>query len=217
LIAALSVTSTRSEAHINVGLGDIQETSPASYVDLSGGWLRERGALSLGVSAGARAGIRGVSAMDGWVSASATAWIAQRLAVVGTAGRALDDVVRGIPQAHYASVSLRVALQPRSILSRRAAPLAAGPRLVVSSAAGGTRRIEVQVAAATSVEIMADFTQWSPIALVRDGGVWRVERVIDSGPHRVAVRIDGGEWMSPVNLPSASSGFGGMVGLITVP
>ena len=72
---------------------------------------------------------------------------------------------------------------------------------------------------ASSVEIMADFTAWEPVALARipSGGVWRLERPVEPGLHRIAVRIDGGQWNVPTNLPRVSNGFGGTVGLVTVP
>ena len=64
---------------------------------------------------------------------------------------------------------------------------------------------------------MGDFTQWQPIALAQTGDRWRAEQAIASGPHRVAVRIDGGDWRVPVNLPRVDDGYGGVVGLVTVP
>jgi hypothetical protein len=83
--------------------------------------------------------------------------------------------------------------------------------------ADGTSRIEINVPKATSVEIRGDFTDWSPVELTRTGDVWRLEIPLPSGLHRVAIRVDGGEWIAPPNLPRADDGLGGTVGLITVP
>ena len=70
---------------------------------------------------------------------------------------------------------------------------------------------------AALVELMADFTGWSVVALQRTGSAWRIERMISPGPHRVAIRIDGGEWIVPANLPRVEDDLGGTVGLITIP
>ena len=222
LLATLSATSTVAEEHQNFpAYGDYVITSPAAYVDFSSVWQREGRALTLTTVGGLRGGLRGVAGIDGFASLSAEAWVAPRVALVGALGRALGDVVRGVPPTRYATVALRVALQPRaSLTSRPAAPRSRGPRLVVGQVSDSARRaIEVHVDSASSVEIMADFTSWEPVALVRVAGidVWRLERAIEAGPHRIAVRIDGGEWSVPTNLPRVSNGFGGTVGLITIP
>jgi hypothetical protein len=49
------------------------------------------------------------------------------------------------------------------------------------------------------VEIMGDFTDWSPVLMerVRPGGVWRLRLPAASGLHRVNVRYDGGAWVTP--------------------
>ena len=93
----------------------------------------------------------------------------------------------------------------------------AGPRLSIEAGAAGARNIEVGARGAQRVELMADFTDWSPVELERDGDVWRFERAIPPGLHRVAIRIDGGAWTAPANLPRVNDDLGGVVGLISVP
>ena len=70
---------------------------------------------------------------------------------------------------------------------------------------------------AQRVELAATFTGWEPVALLREGDQWRLDRPITSGTHRVLLRIDGGPWLVPGNLPAAADDFGGSVGLLTVP
>jgi len=83
---------------------------------------------------------------------------------------------------------------------------------------GQLHRIDLTADAKSSVELMADFTDWSPVALAPVGGVWRLERAIAAGAHRLAIRIDGGEWIVPVNLPRVDDELGGAaVGIITIP
>jgi len=70
------------------------------------------------------------------------------------------------------------------------------------------------------VEIMADFTDWEPVSLTRTASSereWSVALPLSAGSHRLAVRIDGGGWVVPPNLPRVADEFGGEVGLLTVP
>ena len=71
---------------------------------------------------------------------------------------------------------------------------------------------------AERVELMGDFTGWEAVTLGRGDDRWFVERVVSPGPHRLAIRVDGGEWVAPSNVPSVrDEELGGAVGLITVP
>jgi hypothetical protein len=82
---------------------------------------------------------------------------------------------------------------------------------------GSEVRIDVSGVGGARVEMMADFTEWQPVPLVRDGDVWRVTRAITPGLHRIALRVDGGEWLVPRNLPRSEDELVGAVGLINVP
>src|SRR5262249_54151066 len=95
-------------------------------------------------------------------------------------------------------------------------PVVTGPTMSVVRA-DSARRIQVVVERAARVELMADFTGWNAVVLERSGGMWVTDRIIAPGPHRVAIRIDGGEWIVPANLPRVEDDLGGSVGLITVP
>src|SRR5439155_7235712 len=117
-VTALSATSTEVETGFAIAGGTaVRMTSRVSYADFSGGWQRDHGVLAVGVTGGVRAGIQGVDALEAWGFATATAWVAPRAAVVATVGRALEDLVRGVPRAQYASVAIRVALQPHLSLT----------------------------------------------------------------------------------------------------
>ena len=88
----------------------------------------------------------------------------------------------------------------------------------VSPPEGGLRKVLCKCTA-TVVEgpVVAEGSQWQPVALVLRNGVWHMERPIAAGPHRIAVRLDGGEWRAPANLPSLKDELGAKVGLITIP
>ena len=186
-----------------------------SYTDLAAGWRHEAGGASIGATAALRSG----AGNGGWQAADAELWVSSRLAIVVAAGNALPDVVRGTPSTRYASASLRVAWQPHVAL-RFHRDANSGVRVTItrSSAAESTARIEVSVPTAERVEMMADFTAWEPIVLERSSDGWFADRVVTPGLHRLAIRIDGGAWIAPTNVPRLrDDDLGGTVGLITVP
>jgi hypothetical protein len=114
------------------------------------------------------------------------------------------------------SASIRVSARPHArFLFHHRSP--GGPAVRIVRGADGTSRIEIAAPNAERIELRADFTDWSPVELTRTGDAWRLEMAVPSGLHRVAIRIDGGEWIAPPNLPRADDGLGGTVGLITVP
>jgi hypothetical protein len=199
------------------------------YVDAVFSWQQALSRVELFGEGGTRFGIREAKRATPWVSASVVWWMTPHIGVVGSAGRALADVVRGTPTVRYASVALRFGLTDRptgNIPSRpRAAPDDDGqgtPRLEVSRGEGGgeLRVLHVHAAADSLVEIIADFTDWEPVQLVRDAKnptSWTLSCVITPGTHRVVLRIDGGSPVVPGNLPRVPDDFGGATGLLTVP
>jgi hypothetical protein len=80
------------------------------------------------------------------------------------------------------------------------------------------RVVTVRLHAAATLELMADFTDWEPVGMTQlPNGDWTLERGIAPGTHRVAIRVNGGAWVVPPNLPHVSDEFGGEVGLLIVP
>jgi hypothetical protein len=233
LSAAVAYTDVQSKATDQLLWPRVRYTDAVGYFQSSG----PRMELLLG--AGLRVNPRATS-VDGelvplhtttWLSASATWWMTSNLAVVAGAGRALEDALRGVPTARYASLALRIGVRNGGLMSARprdAAPsdhASSLPRLVVTRAGGRgndeeARTLTVHAPAAQVVELMADFTGWEAVSLNRQDsprGSWTLTRALSSGTHRVAIRLDKGEWMVPTNLPRVADEFGGVVGLITVP
>jgi len=184
----------------------------ANYLDLGGGWKHTGAAWSLGASGGVRA--RDPAKNDEWHSFDGEVWIASRLSLTGSVGRTLEDLVRGVPRGTYATLALRLSSAPHLHLFAQGT---SGPRLIASRGADQMRRLELLGVRASSVEVMGDFTEWNPISLEQSGTIWRIDRAIPSGPHRIAIRIDGGEWIAPPNLPKVTDDLGGAMGLITIP
>ena len=55
------------------------------------------------------------------------------------------------------------------------------------------------------------------LVTIMNRDVWRLERAVTPGLHRLMIRLDGGEWITPANLPKAKDELGGVVALVTVP
>jgi len=185
-----------------------------SFYDLTGAWRHDRGGIAIGASGGYRYGTQNVSGGT-WGSADATFWVLPRTALVVGVGRSLDDPVRGVPQTTFASVAIRITgTVHETLMPRRAVT---GARIAVQRVGDARRRFEIRGVRASRVEVMGDFTDWSPVSLEAAGDAWRLEMIVTPGLHRIALRIDGGEWIAPANIPHATDDLGGIVGLITVP
>ena len=81
----------------------------------------------------------------------------------------------------------------------------------------GRTAVRVRCEGATCVELTGDFTDWEPVTLTAlGGGWWGSELTIAPGLHQVQVRIDGGAWQAPPELPVTQGDFAGKAGLLLV-
>jgi hypothetical protein len=213
LSAALAYTDARSPA----GFG-----SPVRYADLFGYWEHRGGLMELLIGGGARSRASTSLGTAGWASGTATLWVMPRLAVVLSAGRALEDVARAVPSVRYVSLAVRVGQHrptPNTVLGIPRTHLDHGDgHLDVRATDDSMRLVTVHADTAMTVDLMADFTDWEPVALTKmPNGSWTLERPIVPGVHHVAIRVDGGAWRAPPNLAHAPDEFGGEVGLLAVP
>jgi 1,4-alpha-glucan branching enzyme len=79
------------------------------------------------------------------------------------------------------------------------------------------REILVRAPGAGRVELAGDFTDWRPVELQpAAGGTWRAVLPISSGLHRLAIRIDRGEWHAPPGSRAVRNEFGGEVAEVVV-
>lgn len=181
-----------------------------TYADLSTSWRHEQGAISLGATLGARlSNSSSLIPNGGWGMADATVWILPTMALVVAGGRSPQDVVRGVPRTTYVSVALRFASLPKVALIR--------PRIRGAQLSATRTGLEIGGVKADRVEVTGDFTGWQPVALSRAGDVWKLAHALSPGLHRLMIRIDGGDWTTPANLPTTTEELGGVVGLVTVP
>jgi hypothetical protein len=140
------------------------------------------------------------------------------LALVAGAGRSATDPVTALPGARYLVLGMRVNIRP-AVHVRSADSLAR--REDVSFRVGppetGGREIRLRAPGARLVELAGDFTDWLPVRLERRGKEeWLVRVVVAPGVHRVAMRMDGGDWQPPPGTRRVESEFGPEVGEIVV-
>jgi hypothetical protein len=149
---------------------------------------------------------------------SASRDLAPTLALVAAAGRAGTDPVTSVPGARYVAIGLRLkvgAPASPSLPTRPAVDASAPFRIGPAVAAG--REIVVQAPEAETVELAGDFTDWKPVGLRRWGpDSWRTLLPVSPGLHRLAIRIDGGEWRAPPGTRPIESEFGGQVAEVVV-
>ncbi len=149
---------------------------------------------------------------------SASRDLTPALALVAAAGRAGSDPVTSVPGARYFAVGLRLKVGTPIVAPltvRRATDESMPFRIGPAIAAG--REIVVQAPTASTVELAGDFTDWKPVALRRWGeDSWRTLLPVAPGLHRLAVRIDGGEWQAPPGTRPVRSEFGGEVAEVVV-
>lgn len=186
------------------------------YTDLEGS-VRIDGPLgsALELSGGARGG-DAFAAEAAWGRVSASVPLTRTMEVVAEAGRRAELPEERLPGGRFATVGIRLVGAPRRPLSPPPPPPGA-PTLQVLSAPGGMRTLRLAGVAADSVEVLADFTSWNPVAMVRaPTGGWEATLHIPAGSHRLCLRVDGGPCAAPPGLPTARDEFEGTVGILLV-
>jgi hypothetical protein len=142
-------------------------------------------------------------------------------------GRYPADPVRGVVAARYASAGVRLSLSPTPRRPRSLAEALddAHPdtgtervRLAATSESPGRWTLRVRAPQRTrEVELTGDFTDWRPVHLVRvNDTVWEIVLPIESGLHRLNVRLNGGPWQAPAGLRTGEDEFGGTVGILVI-
>ena len=189
-----------------------------------------RGGVTYDAALGVRLGeaLRGTVA---WGSFTVTRPVLGGMLGTVSMGSYPVDLIQGLPGARYAAVALRLPngrfslrprpprLPPRMPVERPELPITERLALVIGPALDSLALREVRVWAPgiARVELMADFTEWIPVPLVRQpNGEWRGYYHVAPGIHRVNLRLNRDELDVPVNLARVRDEFTGDVGLIIV-
>ena len=186
------------------------------YADIESSVYWSRGALALDGLLGTR-----VSTSYGqrstWGRAQASWALGEQFALVAAGGTRAPEPAIGRMGGNFFSFGVRLASAPwiAHVLHPGARSSASGFGV---RADGQTRVIYVHAPAARTIELMADFTDWQPVAMRHaSNDEWELAMRIAPGSHRVNIRVDGGEWSAPPGAGTVHDEFNGVVGLVVVP
>lgn len=208
-----SITTTTSTS-------DCRRQSRFSDIEGSVNW--QHGWLELSTQAGYRMGDASDVTADTrrWAAATAVLWLTNRVAAVAGGGRVPANPSRGLPARNYANFGVMLAY---SAIPRSSVPVATRVATVrafeVRQLPAGTQKITVRVGGVETVEVMGDFSEWSPLLMIRRGrDMWDITLPpMPAGAHQITIRIDNGPWVAPPGLPAMKDGLGGEVGVVVVP
>lgn len=198
----------------------------AAYADLGATMRHGRpGGLEAEAVVSARAGDPDGDAGP-YVEASLTVPLTDHAAVMIAGGRYAADAVRGNVAGRYVTAAVRLTAPLRH---RRRIPLVTPPAPAADDGAvAAVALVEVRrgrgesctlvFRAESTIEVMADFTDWLPTALEPAGpNLWSMTLPIAPGRHRLNVRLSGGPWGVPVGATPVADDFLGMVGAVVIP
>jgi hypothetical protein len=153
-----------------------------------------------------------------WASGTVTMWLAPRAAFVMGGGRQPSNPARGIPARAFGTVGMMLAYAPTKYsVPVKQMNLARIAAFDTKPAGEGMQKIVVRVARVESVDVMGDFSDWSPLTMVRRGrDLWELTVPLSPGRHQINIRTDGGKWVAPPGLPKINDMFSGEVGILIV-
>ena len=192
--------------------------SRVTDLTVSGRWNLDR--FEIAGEAGHRVGQLADVASDSryWSSGTLTMWVAPRAAFVAGGGRQPSNPARGIPARTFGTFGLMLAYAP----TKYSVPVTEMNRARIVSfdtkpVSEGMQKIIVRVARVESVDVMGDFSDWSPLTMVRRGrDLWELSVPLSPGRHQINIRTDGGKWVAPPGLPRVDDMFSGEVGVLIV-
>jgi len=198
----------------------------SAYTDVEGATRAVRGRFTFDGSLGARVWSRG-GGHGVYGEASGSYAVGPWIALVLAGGRYPTDPTRGSVAGRYVTLSVRLTALPGRVASpplilprpatHHSSPTSDDPPAVSAELLddGGF----VIHAAARTVEIEGDFTDWQPLLLTeRDPAGWVLPLPLAAGTYRFSIRIDGGAWFVPAGVTKVPDEFGpGTVGVLTVP
>jgi hypothetical protein len=219
-LAMASSTGTSITASSAATSNDCRRQSRFSDLEGSVNWAY--GWLELTGQAGYRFGDSYDVTPDSrrWAAGTAVLWITDRVAAVMGGGRVPANPSRGLPARNYANFGLMLSYSsiPRTTVPVAPMTLAAVKYFEVRALATGTQKITVRVGGVETVEVMGDFSDWTPLVLMRRGrDLWDITLPVTAGVHEINLRLDGGPWLAPPGLPTRRDSFNGDVGLLVVP
>lgn len=145
----------------------------------------------------------------------------RRVAIVGSTGTRVADVLRGVPEAAVTSAGVRVQFgwrsSARSFDRSRVAGTAARSVVVVPDSSGAVVTIRIAAKPNDVLQFATSHGEWTPVRMQRDGDFFTARIRLPSGTHRIAVRVNDGPWFAPAGTVRVRDDFGGTAGVVVVP
>jgi hypothetical protein len=179
--------------------------------------------VELSLTVGARAGSSATHDAT-WSYASAALplpfW-SRRIAAIGTVGRRPSVPELGLPGSRFAGLGLRLTLNgtpaARQTATATAPSADAGSLELLRVPDTDQYQLKLRVAATENVQVRGDFTDWTPLSLVRaKDGTWSALLDLHPGIYHIEMRLDAGDWTVPPGVVLVPDGFGGKVGVLEV-
>jgi hypothetical protein len=171
--------------------------------------------FELEATVGGRVAIEGLDGSRGFAVGSIAWRLARSASLVFSGGSQLADPLRGTPEWKFFSAGVRFSKSPSGSVIPRGP---AAPPVSAERVADGAMRFTVDAPfSSTSVEVAGTFTEWVAVPLELEGDTWVITLPAASGPHRLRVRVNGGEWRVPSNLTAGRDEYGARYGIIIVP
>jgi hypothetical protein len=186
-------------------------TIPVHYAEGTVGLRLEGDTRSLDVSLGARRDPDAAQLVEPVFNVTAAFWQTETRAWTISLSRMPPDYVRGADAARWIAVGMRFN-EPTPARAR----VARIQPVVMLAGAGDSRIVRVRAPGARQVELMADFTEWAPVALTPSPEGFERTITLSPGSHRMLIRMDGGAWRPAANTPAVDDDLGGRVGLLVV-
>ena len=175
--------------------------------DLQGTVTARRSRFELVASAAWRNGIGATTGHGGALLASLTTDLTSRFGLVMSGGKQLAEPLSGVPAAKVLGASVRMFLLGASStrVPRQAASVTANvspfaTRIDRHATGGATVTVRVDAPVGASVEFAGSFNDWASLPMTRIGNAFELTVELPRGTHRLAVRVNGGEWKAPTGL-----------------
>ncbi len=187
-----------------------------AFTDVGAGVQWSRGTIDLDAGAGARTATT-ESSLSAWGTVTAALWLYRKTALIVALAQSPEDPTRGLSAGASLSFGMRIGSRAprRRVLPRE--QMSAPRAFVLGGDDRGESTIRIELRGAHTVELMGDFTDWTPVVLTSaNGREWTVALPLRPGTYHVVVRTDGGAWRVPPGYPATDDEFNGKVGLIVV-
>jgi hypothetical protein len=218
LVAAVSTTWLGDDRHLDI-TGAARFTGKRAELEARMGarpWVQSGGDVG--------------EALTGvWGEVSALIPLTAQISFALSGGGYPSDPARRVLGANYLTAGFRVALlggqpaqllvMPATIAARTAGDTgdAAHTRLEIARAEGTRYTLRLHVTGASSVDLMADFTDWQPVSLASvSDSIWEIRHELEPGVYRLNIRVDGGQWLVPNGARPEQDEFGGVVGVVVI-